>query len=553
MKVVLGVIVAWFILSVGRDARAQAPTKRAFVATEFTSAHCWNTATASGTPSVVVTRQSPPPLDISSSPSPDVTITDVWNGMTIGERDPQVAAGGDFLVAIDAGSYRFFQAKNAGYTALSTSGCLPLSGAASALFAPLLLETDHDGVTNPNNLNQRAASGVGANPLTFVEDVRARYHDGHFWIAGAASNGVEAPATNASRVLVVAISKTADPRDGFLEYALFQQYEDWPTISIETPWLIVGHKNDTDLWLYDASKLAAGTATDPYKDHFDLAGQHGISMVTPIWMPSGTGPTLVYGRVVRTTKGVLVGIDGQGNRSLTDVQLPIEARWSMEPVYRHGSLWFARDYYETVANEIDVLQVPVSFTGAAPAAGAPQLYKLVRTDEKLGFPGIEVTSNGGVVVFYLAFSSTKPCEMRYQAMLPGETHFRDHVTWHTGPEAIASETDISDLDLPGAQETDDNYVWLSTMDDTVPVTGSSHPHAIDQAIAKVDLACGGTLCDGRCVDGAVDVANCGGCNAWCGGSDHCENLRCCYPCACRKNECMPSKQACDDWCNGHSK
>ncbi len=58
------------------------------------------------------------------------------------------------------------------------------------------------------------------------------------------------------RFIAVAVSKSEDPRDGFNEFVLVDEYGDWPRIALHGPFLILSHNNKGNIFLFDADKLA---------------------------------------------------------------------------------------------------------------------------------------------------------------------------------------------------------------------------------------------------------------------------------------------------------
>src|SRR5204863_2864500 len=114
---------------------------------------------------------------------------------------------------------------------------------------------------------------------------------------------------------------------------------------------------------------------------------------------------------------------------------------------------------------IHVTQVPVR-PSSPPVIGHGVTHNLVHPGRTLGFPGLEVTNGGGVLVFYQLYNAPNPVEIRYNTAIPGEIGFRDAVTAITGPPGqpvIGTRHDNEDADLPGAQSSG-NSIWFSTSD-----------------------------------------------------------------------------------------
>ena len=189
---------------------------------------------------------------------------------------------------------------------LESDGCVPVNASFEDLFGPLMTAKDPaTNAANPAYINDHLELGSSLHffncnatdtsaCVNTVYDARAYYdHDtNRFWIVAAARNPIWTPCDNtgkcsvpcgshqacfpsdrcekcsaeARRYVFVAVSKAEDPRKGFFEYVLVRDYADWPLFSVRNGRLILGH-NDASakrIYVFDATKLAAGTNADPY-------------------------------------------------------------------------------------------------------------------------------------------------------------------------------------------------------------------------------------------------------------------------------------------------
>lgn len=85
----------------------------------------------------------------------------------------------------------------------------------------------------------------------------------------------------ARRVMALAVSRTADPRDGFFTYVFVEnRYRDWPWMAVDDGWLILASHGDDDpaspaTTLVSLADLQAGDSRPEYVHYFasDLGGQ----------------------------------------------------------------------------------------------------------------------------------------------------------------------------------------------------------------------------------------------------------------------------------------
>jgi hypothetical protein len=257
------------------------------------------------------------PAGGSPQPTPEtshwkVTDTNIELG-----KDPQIAVSPNFVVATTTGTIFFFDRKTHHLLAPTPAPTPTVPPAflvsfeapvsMNDFFAPLWKDF-YDHSPNPNNINRlikwpgnllpaedqfgvpqcRSAAEDKdvlptdkfcnpnlANPTenrTAIQefyDTRVCYDPvrNRFWVESAARNlfwqsglpkGLIPKYNNqlARRFIAIAVSKTEDPRDGFWEYILVNDYADWPRMAVHGPFLILGHNGDDSVFLFDADALA---------------------------------------------------------------------------------------------------------------------------------------------------------------------------------------------------------------------------------------------------------------------------------------------------------
>jgi hypothetical protein len=211
--------------------------------------------------------------------------------------DPQIAVSEHFIVATTSGTVAFFDKQGNQLPRKSFLGMsLPTRMRATTLFAPLLEPflrgTDGQpdpGQPNPDDINRHLGTQNGypwliCTPDTPVQDgciseaydTRVTYDRERklFWIVSALRDRVwgenfehcdtkicaRLSSHIPRRFVGVAVSLTEDPRDGFHEFVVLDEYADWPRFALHGPLLIVSHNSNTKVHLFNAEKLANGNA-----------------------------------------------------------------------------------------------------------------------------------------------------------------------------------------------------------------------------------------------------------------------------------------------------
>ncbi len=461
------------------------------------------------------------------------TTSVVLEGEKLG-HDPSVAVGDRYLVVYTAHRYHVRDKATGELVApLSGSEVAPV-GDFSTLFSPLWAPRDKRGAPNPANINTRLRLVAGdplrcdpedplgpASPACVREfyDTRVLW-DGQrkrFWIESAVRNHLwfctrtatqpcadpKHSATQPRRFIAVAVSRTEDPRQGFHRYVLVDEYSDWPKMGLHDRYLLLGHRNSTNLYVFDADRLAAGNPDHgpvrlakldarafPGARFLDEVNQHGpagdVTLLVGtdgsdhltmfgLWNPDPSravaprviaGPRVsvaarlgsfennaVYrdGRVYLTMDECTPGHDGCGPRRIRVLRLPVTVE--------------ARDGERALAVTTDPARgyLDATFGGREPDDAPGDVADYVK-------PALDVTAAGDVVVGYARRSfkmrAEQPFELRYSILYHGEAAPRPGVvvrrgTWMEAPDL--DDNGKAGIDLAGAQTDpgDERTVWIS--------------------------------------------------------------------------------------------
>ncbi len=193
-------------------------------------------------------------LPSSSSPAPALSWVSDIDGV-----DPMIAVGHQFVVATQDHAIAFYD--KAG-NLLTDSGGSPYLISSGMFFQALWRPDDNNGRPNRNNINRHLRFPLSDHPemqcdptlaapvkpcMTEVYDLRVVYYNApsgtsrfvivgqvrhSVWLGDLASDGTPLDPI-VRRFVAVAVSKTADPRDGFYEYMFTESnYSDWPLVAV---------------------------------------------------------------------------------------------------------------------------------------------------------------------------------------------------------------------------------------------------------------------------------------------------------------------------------
>src|SRR5262245_34332789 len=414
--------------------------------------------------------------------------------------DPQIAVSEQFIVVTAAPTVVFFDraGKQLPEKPNASGAGLHTRMTVTTLFGPVLepFLRGPDGQPdphrpNPNNINLKLGAQPGnasliCTPLHPVQagcvneayDTRVAYdrERRRFWIVSALrdqvwNDGSEKCKTDACaplktriprRFVGVAVTVTDDPRDGFHEFVLVDEYADWPRFALHAPFLIVSHNSNTKVHLFDAQRLADGN-----RDHLPVSrgffdktdfnspsSLHVIDRIVPVVQhdrrdesdrnQSPFIPTRpVDPEVSRKVPTFLVGIGGDEitifafdpndallstirHPALSLARVPLaEGSFTIKvnAVYRNGFIYVVGARCATGSgrpcnHEIHFLKIPV-FRGSGPVAlsvfasavpstgfvetvfGGLDLDSLnSQTGPSFEIPGVEVNRNDDAVVVY---------------------------------------------------------------------------------------------------------------------------------------------------------
>lgn len=435
------------------------------------------------------------------SAPPATTFDPVLQTMMELGNDPQIAVGEHFIVGTEAHHVAFYNRKGEllKEKVNSDGAKLPTQMSAWTLFKPvhdpfLPLPAGQLGPArpNPDDINRHLGPQSGydfmiCNPDTALGaialgcineayDTRVIYdrERRRFWIVSALRDQIwgssssicdtEACAPQESRLprrfVAVAVTKTEDPRDGFNEFVLVDDYADWPRVAIHGPFLIISHNSNNNVFLFDAQKLADGNPkhelvgqgtfydadfTPTQQDHVYPVVQHDkrdgtdshqdpfIPTLPPTPGGSKKVPTFIVG--VKGNKVSVFNFD----TALIDpiaatIMHPKLARASIDlhddaphitanPVYRNGFIYLVGDHcvdgkYPSCNQEIRLIKIPVFrgpdflgsivYASANPSMGFRDITFGGGSEDKVNslagpsfeIPAVDVNKNDDVVIVY---------------------------------------------------------------------------------------------------------------------------------------------------------
>jgi hypothetical protein len=528
--------------------------KHCFVHNRYTPSHCW-TITGSAPVTSVINNVTPTPAGPDGSPGP----SKLMDGLTSFIPDPQVIASYKYVLVYGSSRYTFYD--RATGQPLTASGCVPVNGTFRDLFAPLILDKDSTGAANADNINLQAPQTPIACDIHDIDkcpgscvnqiyDARAYFErdgsgSGHWWIEvqgrnemyttdifdDCPANGIQPEA--ARRYLMVAVSKTENPNDGFHEYVLTRDYADFPLFSVNNGRLLLGHYKSKKIFVFDSDKLAPGTDNDPFLGQYDEDTFADSDRITPVTQyGGGGGASYVLGENGNDLH-VYAFIDPTKKPAHEQVTLDQHPSWYMQPVLRNGKFYLSMSNEVDSATErraIDVFRVPVSLTSTSPIkieVKKGQTHRISGADSTFERPGIEVETNDAVLVWYMRIgltgSNPKP-QARYNVHYPSDSgfDFRDGFTLHTGSGAATGDLqEYADIDLPGGNSDPDAVAfWISH-------AYSDAAGKKTQVVAQIKPGCGTeTLCGTECANLKTDHDNCGSCGHECGKNAECKSGTC---------------------------
>lgn len=453
-----------------------------FLRNDFDPSHCWEAGDAARTAPAMAAQN---PGSPAAGKSPGVSL--LGQGITGMKDDPQLAVSPKYVLVLEAHKYVFYD--RATNKPLAQQGCVPVNAQFSGLFAPLLLPFDK-GAKNKGDVNYQLELGshpkYPCDPVHYFDpeagdpsgciqgnyDARA-YFDfdtRRFWIVAAARNHIWKCPTDlgacgdeARRYVFVAVSKDEDPRKGFWEYVLVRDYADWPLFSVRNGRLLVGHNNARRLYVFDANKLASGSASDPFLGQYGDADFPESDKITPVTQYSDAdGLSLVLGR-----KGAKLTVYAFKNPLVQPVRKTVTLGhapgWAMQPVYRLGKFYFTKEVCGGTRCVVDVHRVTAGLSGSPEKVSSVSDEYFALADKKADYrmPGVLVEENGAVLVWYLRFTADKPQDARYQVLYAKEGSFREAAVLRASEKGSKESFLVGDLQLGGAAEPGKLGFWIT--------------------------------------------------------------------------------------------
>lgn len=457
------------------------------------------------------------------------TLAMVIDGERLG-HDPGVAVGETVVFSYIAHKYQLFDRATGQPLPDREGDEIPSAGDFNGLFSPLWAPRDRKGQPNAANVNTRLRFAQGdplacnpEDPMKHRACVREFYDSRvlydpvrkRFWVESAARNHLwfckksdkepcnkeEHTQTQARRYIAVAVSRTEDPRQGFHRYILVDEYADWPKMALHDRYLVLGHRATTNVYVFDADKLAAGNPDGgPVRvAKLNASSFPGVKWLVPVDHKSPAGPMTYLLGTSGTEKVVPFALmNPDPNRAAPPVvikgpSVSIGEEISIpdnNAVWNNGMLHVAWDPCKARSGacqyrEVHMLRLPLQpqpgkpdiWAGDDPARGFLRLAIGGREpddgpDDVLDYekPVLDVNRRGDVVIAYARKGYQTRAEVlpevRYSILYAGESKARPGVlvrkgTWPGLPDI--DDNVHAGIDLAGAQTdpVDGITVWFS--------------------------------------------------------------------------------------------
>jgi hypothetical protein len=296
----------------------------------------------------------------------------------------------------------------------------------------------------------------------------------------------------ALRVSLVAVSKTADPHDGFWTYVVNKDYADQPWQGIHNDYAIFHHNKSSGFHIFDAATMA-GTATAPgsaselkvtnaangktlqaEKDfqgvRLRVAKHHeGAQDATYIVSDRGQKDVWIYALKSPHPAGktTLLGPAHYAGPASIDVQ---------EATYSSGQLYLVN----SIGGTLSVHRIPVSLADVSAKKeidpNSVRNWSITKANQNIDYATLDVTRHQDVVVAYRADNkNTMPNLVKYAILYHGESAFRlsrnvVDLPGNSGKGYFA-------LDFVGSQRDtlDPSAVWTLLADENGVVMSSIRP------------------------------------------------------------------------------
>jgi hypothetical protein len=431
--------------------------------------------------------------------------------------DASIAVGHHYVVAANTGWITYYDKQG---NQLATINPLQTSLSMNAFFAGFLNGKNANGTPNTQNINTiinlpvtphfpkctwtqdqspQPAAGPEKSCVQQVYDARVQWDPwrNRFWVQAAARPLIWANQTGAAqaedprlvrRFEMIAVSKTEDPRMGWYQYVLVDDYADWPRMTVNGRVVALGHQGDKNVWFLDADKLAAGNP-----------GHGSVEINKYIWRAFPESDLLAYVTAHGDTGGMtyLLGV-GNGGKTWTvygfDVNDPDHMKkasfstndWAPiwvrnNPIFRGGYIYVTGSMAVASNREsIRVMRIPVHLQAnrevTVSTSGGEGFLDLYFGRNGPGdaptdlvsyhVPSLEVTSQGAMVLAYtrVGVQTAKPLypEVRYSVVTANGQIERSRLV-----KAAASDVEPDSIDGGGSVDltgaaidpVDDRTVW----------------------------------------------------------------------------------------------
>jgi hypothetical protein len=439
--------------------------------------------------------------------------------------DMNIAAGQDFLYTLDYNIFDVFDKKarsrvDLSSTALSSNSAASQlaweNGSTATLFKDFWFPGSAHNVNpsilpnqaipcNPNNPVIRSGNNLAqvngfdaSGCINDFYDSRLTYdvESKRFWIISHARNDfgtttdcgtLSASVCNnahaeATRLIMLAVSKSESPSAGFNTYIVENLYQDWPMMAEHGDYAFFFHHDPERVRVYDAELLASGVQKE-FTPSFPASAfdngvlrfpkHHNINANTTFALSSNGSTINVYALTGMHTRPTLLNkasySDPNGDHFDTNYD-------NYQAAIRGQYIWIVT----TDGSRVLVWRLPVgiSANGKSVEIASSQVKRWTIQDTSgkglnFDYGTIDVNANNDVVVSFRAWKTGTPDQVWYDVLYNSETNFRKAQALTT--PATGGAGGRIDFVSAAVDPGDDETVWIIGRDATGAVVASVRP------------------------------------------------------------------------------
>jgi hypothetical protein len=343
-----------------------------------------------------------------------------------------------------------------------------------------------------------------------VYDTRTTYdvEDGRFWIVTNSGNELtttqDCPTqlsssdcadgrAEATRLMLVAVSRSENPADGFFAYQVNTHYADWPLMAVHGRYAFFFYHDPDTMWVYDANQLAKGVAvqyTPPFPagafdngvvrfpKHHPINGAEPLSPIntTVTFVLSANGSTLRANAFMDT--GARPTLLNAASYTDPDGDIFGASYDNYQAAIRGPYLYVASaDGTRVIVWRIPVALAPDGKSVVISEFGQPVKKWIIADTSGRGlhfdYSTIDVNANNDVVVSWRAWKTGTPNQVWFAVHYSSESAFRSPRPL-SAPTKGGSDGRI-DFVSSSVDPSDDETVWIMGADSVGSIVGSVRP------------------------------------------------------------------------------